>query len=88
MKIKYGFTLRNIAGKMVVLPFGASTVDFTGMLSLNESGVLLWRMLEGGCTREDMAKALTDEYDVSYDMALNDVNEFLENLIRVGCIED
>ena len=87
MKIKNDFVLRNIAGNWVALPLGKATIDFTGMLTINESGVVLWRLLEGGCTREEMANALLNEYDVGYDDALADVDEFISKLDSAGCIE-
>ena len=87
MKIKENFVLRQVAGTWVVLPLAEATLDFNGMLTLNETGLMLWHMLEEGTTREDMANALTAEYDVKYEQALADVDESLEKLNRAGCIE-
>ena len=87
MKTKKNFVLRQIAGSWVVLSIAEATVDFDGMLTLNESGLMLWRLLEQGSTREALATALTEEYDVSYEMALADVDEYLEKLDRAGCID-
>ena len=46
MKIKKNFVLRQIAGSWVVLSIAEATVDFDGMLTLNESGLMLWKLLE------------------------------------------
>lgn len=88
MKIKENFVLRNAADTWVVLPLGEATVDLNGMLTLNDSGVVLWRSLEAGCDKEALVKALTDEYDVSDDIASADVDEFLQVLRKAGCIEE
>ena len=87
MKIKNTFALRNISGSWVALPLGDAIVDFTGMLTLNESGVMLWRMLEVGCTRENLTEALLSEYEVTYDEARADVDAFIAKLEQVGCID-
>lgn len=87
MKIKEGFVLRQVADHWVVLPVGAVSVDFNGMISLNESGVLLWRALEEGGDREALANVLLNEYEVERDVALADVDEFIETLKKAGCIE-
>ena len=87
MKIKKNFALRNISGSWVALPLGDAIVNFTGMLTLNESGVMLWHMLEGGCTTEEMAEALVKEYEVTYDEALCDAVAFVAKLNEVGCID-
>ena len=38
MKLKENFVLRQVAGSYAVLAVGAASVDFNGMLTLNESG--------------------------------------------------
>lgn len=45
MKIKEGFILRNVAGSYVVVPIGEATLDFNGMMSLNETGAFLFGKL-------------------------------------------
>lgn len=87
MKIKQDFVLRQVAGKDVVLPIGQATVNFNGMVTLNETGAFLWRLLEQGATREGLADALTGEYAVSREVALADVDAFVAALEPVGCIE-
>lgn len=87
MKIKENFVLRQIVDMWIVLPLDTAAVDFNGMLTLNESGVMLWNALSQGCSRLDLAKILTSEYNVSTEDALTDVDEFIEQLISVDCIE-
>ena len=88
MKIKSNFVLRNVADTWVVLSVGDSTVDFDGMLTLNESGVKLWETMESGCSRDALVKALTDEYDVATEVASADVENFINKLSSIGCIEE
>ena len=87
MRIKDNFTLRQIADTWVILPLSAATVNFNGMITLNESGVMLWNILTDGSTREELANALVREYEVSYDEALSDVDAFLKMLDDAGCID-
>ena len=88
MKLKEGFVLRQVAGSWIVLPLGQTSIDFNGMLSLNETGALLWQTLERGGDREAMADALTAEYEVERAVALENVEEFLQTLSEVGCLEE
>lgn len=87
MKLKKGFVLRQVADTWVVMPLGSMSVDFNGMLTLNETGALLWKTLERGGDKEALADALTAEYTVSREQALADAEEFLESLMRAGCAE-
>ncbi len=78
MHIKNGFMLREIAGQSVVVPLGARVVEFNGIMTLSESGAVLWRKLEKETTFEEMVAALLAEYDVDKDTASKDVEDFVE----------
>lgn len=85
--IKDGFVLRQVADTWVVMPLGQVSLDFNGMLTLNETGALLWQNLEKGADAEALTNALTAEYDVSAEEARKDVDAFLEKLKQAGCID-
>ena len=87
MKLKKNFVLRQVAGTWVVLPLGAETVNFSGMLQLNESGAMLWRVLEEGGSQDALVEALLGEYDVTREQAEADVQEFLAKLTQAGCMQ-
>ena len=87
MKIKSNFILRRVADTNVVLPLGASVAGFKGMLTLNDSGVMLWELLMQGSTKEELALALENEYEVGHETALSDVDEFIEKLKAINCID-
>lgn len=87
MKINENFVLREVAGSWVIIPIGEKSVDFNGMMNLNETGVLLWKELEKGCEKEDLVAAITAVYDVSAEEAAMDIDVFVNTLIKAGCIE-
>lgn len=87
MRIRSDFVLRQVADTWIVLAIGTVAADFKGMLTLNESGVLLWKALENGADREGLADALMAEYNVDRTQALADVDEFLKKLKNLGCLE-
>lgn len=87
MKLKENFVLRQVADNWVALPMGPEALDFTGILSLNESGAMLWRCLEAGGDLETLADALTAEYSIDRATALADAQEFIQKLVRAGCLD-
>jgi len=87
MKIKDSFVLRKVADTYVVLPLLDPTINFDGMLSINETGVLLWEKLKTGATRDQLVKTLTDEFDVTEQTAETDVDAFIDTLSKAGCLE-
>lgn len=87
MKLNSNFVLRQVADTWVVLPVGQASVDFNGMMTLNESGAILWKALEQGGGADELADALCAEYAVERAVALADVEEFLAKLERAGCLD-
>ena len=88
MKIKEGFILKEIAGNFVVVPVGENLVDFSSMITTNETGAFLWEKLQNGATEEELCSALLGEYEgVSYEDALSDVKEFVKILKEKNIVE-
>lgn len=81
MKIKEGFVLRQVGNSYVVVAVGLQTLDFKGMIRLNETGAFLWKQLaEAECTEESLVAAMTNEYDVDSERAAADVGAFIRSL--------
>ena len=88
MKIKSGFILRTVAGNNVVVAIGEQSKSFNGVIKLNESGLVLWNKLSAGADKAELVSALLDEYDITADIAENDVDKFVGVLRDAGAIED
>ncbi len=88
MTIRENYVLRQVAGSQVVVAVGEASVNFNGMLTLNDSGALLWRTLEHGADEAGLISALTSEYEVSDEQAGRDIAEFLKTLREAGCLAD
>ncbi len=80
MKIKSGFAKREIAGSIIVVPVGKTSLEFNGMITLNESGSFFWDCFTNDITVDDAVKMITDEYDVDADRARADIEKFVKML--------
>ena len=88
MKIKEGFVLRTICGQNVISGEGSANVNFSKLVSLNETATFLFREVEGkDFTPEDMADALTREYEVDREVALEDSRKLCEQWLEIGIVE-
>ena len=87
MKISNGYILRTVAGKNIVVSVG-SDVNFSGMLTLNDTGVFFWSLLSENTTKEEMIEKVISEYDVDRDTVSSDIDEFLSKLKEKGILED
>ena len=54
MKIKSGFVKSKIGDECVVVPVGAKTVDFRGIITLNDSAEFIWDSLKEDKTEEEL----------------------------------
>ena len=89
MKIKSGFMMRSIAGCKVVVSVGKRTLDFNGIINLNDSAAFLWERLEQGATEEQLTAAILEHYtDVDASAARENVAEFVKTLREAGCLDD
>ena len=87
MKIKEGYIVRLVAGSYVVVSTGEKTVDFNGIMTLNETGNFLWEKLLVDTTKEELVEAMLKEYDVDAATATADIEAFLKKLEEAGLAE-
>lgn len=80
MKLKNGFLCREVAGQWVVVPLGERVVEFNGIMTLSESGALLWKNMENDTREEDLVQIMLNEYSIDQETARLDVREFVAML--------
>ncbi|MBO4940774.1 MAG: PqqD family protein [Clostridia bacterium] len=88
MKIKSDYLLRSVAGYYMVVPVGENSLDFNGVINLNESGAFLWRAMEKETTAPEMVAALLSEYDVDEKTAEADVEAFIKRMREAKLIDE
>lgn len=88
MRTKKGFRLRTICGENIIVAEGIENIDYSNIISLNESAAFLWKKAEGrDFTAEDLTGYLMEEYDVDTDSARNDVELLIAEWMEAGLIE-
>lgn len=89
MKAKKGFRLRTIADEKILVGEGMENIDFTKIISLNETAAYLWELISDGrsFTPDDLASLLTEEYEVDHATALADCKEMAQKWLEAGIIE-
>ncbi len=88
MKPKDGFLLREVDGTSIVVATGDAATEFSGLITLNQTGTLLWRCLEQGATEDEMVAKLLEEYEIDEDCARRDVKAFVTRAKDAGLLED
>ena len=86
MKVEKDFLLREIAGEYIIIPTGSAALEFNGLISVNEVGVSIWKMLQNDVTLDELVAGILAEYDVEESVAREDIMEFLDRLQSVGML--
>lgn len=87
MKLKGEFVLREIAGEVILVPVGQTALDFNGIITLNQTGVEIWKGLQEEKSREQILEELLEQFEVSRETAQADMETFLQYLNENGLIE-
>lgn len=88
MKAAQGFILREIAGDIILIPSGAAAQKFNGLITINELGAFIWDALQSETTLDAIVEKITEAYEVDAETARADAVEFLDELRKVGGLED
>ena len=88
MKIKEGFVLRTICGQNVVSGEGTANVNFSKLVSLNDSAAYLFKAVgQEDFTAERLADLLLEEYEVDRETALKDAENLCAQWKEIGIVE-
>lgn len=79
---------RVIAGETLIVPVRGGVGDLASIYSLNELGSFLWRQLQSAKTHEELVSLVLDEYDVTAEMAEQDVRTFLDKIKDAGLVRE
>ncbi|MBP3448354.1 MAG: PqqD family protein [Clostridia bacterium] len=85
MKLKEGFMLKEVAGSYIVIPVGQ--IDFTAMITVNETGAFLWERLMNHTTVEELCADMVREYDIDESTAKRDIEAFIKILSDNNLLE-
>lgn len=86
MRISENFVLREIAGEYIIVPVGNATLNFNGLMTVNEVGQFIWQQLQNDITEEALVEKIIEEYDVDKETAKADTEEFIEKLKQNGIL--
>ena len=88
MNIKKGFELRDVCGEKVIIASGLENLDFTKLISVNETGADMWNLLlEGATNEEDLIAKCRGRYEGDEAQMRREVSAFLKELAEIGVLE-
>ena len=87
MKLRYKFVVQNVGGRPIAVAVGQDNEKFNGMIKLNASGELVFKMLsEGDYTQESLLSRFAAHFNVTEETAKPSVLAFIDELRQNGLL--
>ena len=78
---------RVVAGETLIVPVRGRVGDLASIYSFNETGSLIWKLLETPQTLAELVAAVAQEYNVERARAETDTKQFIGEMLAVGLVE-
>lgn len=88
MPLNDNFILKQVGKEYMIIPLMDGGVDFSKVYNVSATGAFIYEQLASNKTSEEIAVAMTKEFDVAYEVALPDILEFLDELKKRGIYND
>lgn len=89
MKVKKGLELQEVCGEFIIVPAGIENVDFSKIISLNETAADIWKGVAemNEFSIDDMVSILMEQYEVDEETAREDCSKIAERWKEMGLTE-
>ncbi|WP_456098428.1 PqqD family protein [Prevotella histicola] len=89
MKVKKGFNLREVCGEHIIVAEGDENIDFSNIISMNESSAFLWEEVQKmeSFSIDDLVNILCSQYEVDKETAKKDAEALAAQWGKAGIIE-
>lgn len=89
MKVKNGFNLREVCGEHIIVAEGDENIDFSNIISMNESSAYLWEEVQkmGTFTVDNLVELICNQYEIDEATARKDAVALAAQWGTAGIIE-
>ena len=89
MKVKNGFNLREVCGEHIIVAEGDENIDFSNIISMNESSAYLWEEVQkmDSFTVDNLVELICNQYEIDEDTARKDATTLAAQWGTAGIIE-
>ena len=79
-KLKSRFVSREVDKELILVPLTGNIAKMNEMFTLNETAKLIWENMDKVANEEALTILITDEFEVSPEIASADVSTFIKHL--------
>ncbi len=77
-----GVVMRRVAGEVLLVPARRRVADLAAIFALNETGEVVWEMVERPCSASAIGLEIARRFDVEEGVAVGDCRRMLDRLER------
>jgi hypothetical protein len=81
------FIPRRIADEMILIPLQSDAGSLDAVYALNETACLIWDLLDGQNSRDDILKKLAENFQATEEDLARDLDAFIEDCRKIRAIE-
>jgi hypothetical protein len=79
---------RKTGNEYVLVPVANNIADMNSVYTLNEAGAFIWEHINGKNSVEEIINEVTQEYEIDYETASDDVLSFIDNMHKYLIISE
>ena len=86
MQAKDTVSLKQIAGQNILVDLDQSQINFNKMITINETGVYIWKCLQKNISLEELQNKVAKHYKADVEVVAQDVEEFINKMVELHLI--
>ena len=79
---------REIAGELILVPIQRNAADTDSIFVLNETGAILWKLIDGTSSLNDIITGMLDEFEVDRETLSIDIIPYISDMVASGALEE
>ena len=87
MRAIYSFEFLELDDGLVAVPVGVGADQFSGVLKVNESAIVILKMLENDTTEEKILENVLMEYTGEKGQLMDYIHDFIGVLVKEGIVK-
>lgn len=87
MKTNKDYILRTIVDEAILIPTGAASNAFNGMINLSEVAAFVWQNMDSCADMDALVAKVVAAYEVDEATARTDVKRFVDSLVENNMAE-
>ena len=79
-ELKNRYVARQVGNELIIVPLAGNVAQMNALFTLNETGKFIWENISAESSLDNLADAMTGEFEIDSETAQRDIEIFLNKL--------